>query len=192
MSIDIVPSHAVVGYARTSGVHQQAGLDDQISELEAAGCTNIYAEQISSVDANREQLKAALLFLRSGDEFVVTKPDRLARNTGELVRIVEELSRRGVRVRILSMQIDTQSSTGRLLVTMMAAVATFEREVMLERQKVGIAKAKADGRFKGRPATAKAKSNDVARLAKAGFTASEIQSIAGISRASYYRISKSI
>ena len=187
-----MPSHAVVGYARTSGFHQQAGLDDQISELEAAGCTHIYAEQISSVDANREQLKAALLFLRSGDEFVVTKPDRLARNTGELVRIVEELSSRGVRVRILSMQIDTQSPTGRLLLTMMAAVATFEREVMLERQRVGIARAKADGKFKGRPATAKAKSNDVARLTKAGFTASEIQAIAGISRASYYRISKCI
>ncbi|PIB94724.1 recombinase family protein [Caulobacter sp. FWC2] len=190
MSNDIISSNAIVGYARTSSVEQIAGLEDQICELKAAGCTNIYSEQISSVDANRDRLREALLFLRSGDEFVFTKPDRLARNTSELVRIVDQLSNRGVRVRILSMNIDTQTSTGKLLLTMMGAVAEFEREVMLERQRVGIAKAKADGKFKGRPATARSKSGEIFKLSRAGFTASEIQKLAGVSRASYYRIAK--
>ena len=73
---------------------------------------------------------------------------------------------------------------------MMGAVAEFEREVMLERQRVGIAKAKADGKFKGRPATARSKSGEIFKLSRAGFTASEIQKLAGVSRASYYRIAK--
>lgn len=188
MEIEIAPSKAIVGYARTSQIDQQNGLECQIEELTNAGCTRIYSEQISSVDANRQQLKEALLFLRNGDEFVVTRPDRLARNTAELVRIVDELSSRGVRVRLLSMNIDTQTSTGKLLLTMMGAVATFEREVMLERQKVAIARAKAEGKFKGRAPTARAKSADVYKLNKAGFSATEIQNITGISRASYYRI----
>jgi len=181
-------SHAVVGYARTSGVEQQHGLEAQVSELKAAGCTRIYSEQISSIDANRQQLKEALLFLREGDEFVCTRPDRLARNTSELVRIVDELSNRGVRVRLLSMNIDTQTSTGKLLLTMMGAVATFERDIMLERQRVAIARAKAEGKFKGRAPTARRKSSEVYKLNSAGFSASEIQKITGISRASYYRI----
>jgi len=188
MSIDIIQPHAVVGYARTSSTEQRAGLEDQITELKAAGCTHIYSEQISSVDANRQQLKEALLFLRRGDEFICTKPDRLARSTSELVRIVDELASRGVRVKLLSMNIDTQTSTGRLLLTMMGAVAEFERQVMLERQRVGIAKAKLEGKFKGRPATARRKSPEVLKLIKAGFKASEIQNMTGISRASYYRI----
>jgi DNA invertase Pin-like site-specific DNA recombinase len=188
MSIDIIQSHAVVGYARTSSIEQISGLEDQISELRAAGCTHIYSEQISSVDSNREQLREALLFLRRGDEFICSKPDRLARNTAELVRIVDELSNRGVRVRLLSMNIDTQTSTGRLLLTMMGAVAEFERQVMLERQKIGIARARSEGKFKGRSPTAKSKSVEVVKLSNAGFNASEIQKITGISRASYYRI----
>lgn len=188
MQIDIITTRAIVGYARTSGISQTAGLDDQISELKAAGCTHIYSEQISSVDANREELKKALLFLRQNDEFVCTRPDRLARNTAELVRIVDELSSRGVRVRLLSMNIDTQTSTGKLLLTMMGAVAEFERQIMLERQKVGVAKAKAEGKFKGRAPTARAKSTEVLKLIGAGFKASEIQKMTCISRASYYRI----
>jgi len=182
---------AVVGYARTSTGDQNAGLESQITELKAAGCTRVFSEQVSSVDAARPQLQAALSFLREGDEFVCTKPDRLARSTTELLHVVEELSSRGVRVRLLSMNIDTSSATGKLLLTLMAAVAAFEREIMLERQRAGIAKAKAEGKFKGRAPTARAKSAEVHRLIAAGAKPTDIARLTNISRASYYRIAKS-
>jgi DNA invertase Pin-like site-specific DNA recombinase len=190
MSSENVSSGAVIGYARTSTADQHAGLDDQIAELKAAGCTRIFSEQVSSVDAARPQLQAALQFLRDGDEFVCTKPDRLARSTTELLRIVEELTQRGVRVRLLSMNIDTNSATGKLLLTLMGAVASFEREIMLERQRAGIAKAKAEGKFKGRAPTARAKAAEVHRLVAAGCKPAEIMKLTNISRASFYRIAK--
>lgn len=184
-------SGAVVGYARTSTGDQEAGLESQIEELNAAGCTRIFSEKVSSVDAARPQLQAALSFLREGDEFICSKPDRLARSTTELLRIVEELTSRGVRVRLLSMNIDTSSATGKLLLTLMGAVAAFEREIMLERQRAGIAKAKAEGKFKGRAPTARAKAAEVHRLIAAGAKPADITRLTNISRASFYRIAKS-
>jgi DNA invertase Pin-like site-specific DNA recombinase len=191
MSSENIATGVVIGYARTSTADQHAGLDDQIAELKTAGCTRIFSEQVSSVDAERPQLQAALQFLRDGDEFVCTKPDRLARSTTELLRIVEELAARGVRVRLLSMNIDTSTATGKLLLTLMGAVASFEREIMLERQRAGIAKAKAEGKFKGRAPTARAKAAEVHRLVAAGCKPAEIMKLTNISRASFYRIAKS-
>jgi DNA invertase Pin-like site-specific DNA recombinase len=190
MSSEKASPGAVVGYARTSTNDQEAGLESQIAELEAAGCTRIFSEQVSSVDAARPQLQAALQFLREGDEFVCTKPDRLARSTTELLRVVEELAGRGVRVRLLSMNIDTSTATGKLLLTLMGAVAAFEREIMLERQRAGIAKAKAEGKFKGRAPTARAKAAEVHRLIGAGCKPAEIMKLTNISRASFYRIAR--
>jgi DNA invertase Pin-like site-specific DNA recombinase len=190
MSSENISSGAVIGYARTSTADQHAGLDDQVAELMAAGATRIFSEQVSSVDAARPQLQVALQFLREGDEFVCTKPDRLARSTTELLRTVEELAQRGVRVRLLSMNIDTSTATGKLLLTLMGAVASFEREIMLERQRAGIAKAKAEGRFKGRAPTARAKAAEVHRLVAAGCKPAEIMKLTNISRASFYRIAK--
>jgi DNA invertase Pin-like site-specific DNA recombinase len=192
MSTDISIPGAIVGYARTSTFEQQAGLEAQIEELRAAGCTRIFSEQVSSVDAQRPQLQAALQFLRQGDEFICAKPDRLARSTPELLKIVEDLTQRGVRVRLLSMNIDTSTATGKLLLTLMGAVATFEREVMLERQRAGVAKAKAAGKFKGRAPTAQAKAPEVRRLLAAGCKPAEIMKLTNISRASFYRIAREV
>ncbi|MCI0756246.1 recombinase family protein, partial [Teichococcus vastitatis] len=113
----------LVGYARTSTVDQKAGLEAQLRTLQAAGCERIFSERVSSV-AQRPQLEHALRFLRDGDVLVVAKPDRLARGTGDLLRIVEDLERRGVALRVLSMsgqEIDTRSPTGRLMLTMLGA-----------------------------------------------------------------------
>ena len=178
---------AVVGYARTSSVEQQAGLAAQIAELKSAGCARIFSEQVSSVDAVRPALRAALDFLREGDEFVCTRPDRLARSTVELLRIVEDLTTRGVTVKLLSMNIDTSTATGKLLLTLMAGIATFERELMLERQRHGIASAKAAGKYKGRQPTARAKSAEVLAMASEGKSVAEIVKATSISRASVYR-----
>ena len=179
---------AVVGYARTSTIEQEAGLAAQVAELEAAGCGKVFAEQVSSVDAARPQRKAALDYLREGDTFIVTRPDRLARNTVDLLNTVQGLADQGVRVRILSMDIDTGSATGKLLLTLMAGIAAFERELMLERQRHGIAAAKAAGKYKGRQPTARTQASRVLAMHGEGTGAAEIGRATGISRASVYRI----
>ena len=139
----------------------------------------------------RAALDAALEFVREGDTLVVTKIDRLARSTGHLLEIVRLLEEKGVALRILDFggeAVNTSGPTGKLLLTVFAAFAQFEREMMLERQREGIAKAKAAGKCKGRAPTARVKAPEVKRLREAGVGASEIARKLGIGRASVYRI----
>jgi DNA invertase Pin-like site-specific DNA recombinase len=180
----------IVGYARTSTVEQQAGLEAQERDLKAAGCGKVFAERVSSV-AQRQQLEAALEFVREGDVVVVTKMDRLARSVSDLLSIVAKLEAKGVALRVLSMggqSLDTGNPTGKLMLTMLGAVAEFERGLMLERQREGIAKAKAEGRYTGRAPTAKRQATDVLRLKAEGVRPVDIARQLGIGRASVYRI----
>lgn len=179
-----------VGYARTSTAEQNAGLDAQRRDLGATGCTKLFVEQVSSV-AKREQLEAALDFVREGDTLVVTKLDRLARSTSDLLAIVARLDAKDVALRILDFggsAVDTKSPAGKLMLTVFAATAQFEREVMLQRQREGIAAAKVAGKYKGRAPTAKAQSETVTQLRDEGVGATEIARRLGIGRASVYRI----
>lgn len=180
----------LVGYGRTSTVEQIAGLDEQTRQLAATGCTKVFIEQVSSVAA-RAQLTAAIDFVREGDTLVVTKIDRLARSTTDLLNIVAVLERKCVALRVTDFgggELDTGSPTGRMLLTMMAAIAEFERAIMLERQRVGVAKAKAEGRYRGRVPTARRQSGRVMELRASGLGASAIAANLSISRASVYRI----
>ena len=180
-------SGTLVGYARTSTAEQVAGLEAQVAELEAIGCTKMFTEHVSSVDAQRPALTSALEWVREGDTFIVTKPDRLARSVSDLLKIVEDLKARKVHVRILSMGVDTSSATGTLMLQVLAAVSEFERNIMLERQRAGIAKAKSEGRYKGRVPTARIRTPEVLRLKAEGKTVAQIAEAVGISRASVYR-----
>jgi DNA invertase Pin-like site-specific DNA recombinase len=174
----------IIGYARTSTIDQDAGLEAQHRDLGAAGVEKLFSEQVSSV-AQRPQLAAALDFAREGDVFVVTKLDRLARNVGDLVEITRRLEGKGVALRILQLNLDTSTPTGKLLVNMMGSIAQFERELMLERQREGIAKAKAEGKYKGRQATIdQAKIRELVAL---GIPKARIAKQMGISRESVYR-----
>ena len=178
-----------VGYARTSTTDQDAGLAAQERDLAAAGCTKVYAEQVSSV-AKRERLAAVLDFVREGDVLVVTKPDRLARSTAELLSIVDGLTAKGVGLVVLSMggeRLDTRNPTSKLMLTILAGVATWEREIMLERQREGIAKAKADGKYQGRAPTAMRQAAEVRRLRDEGVAPSDIAKQLRMARASVYR-----
>ena len=180
----------IVGYARTSTVDRTAGLDAQVRDLKAARCTKLFSEQVSSV-ADRAKLTVALNFVREGDTLMVTKADRLARSTRNLLDIVEDLNGRGIGLVILSMggqQIDTRTATGKLMVTMFGAIAAFERDMMLERQREGIARAAAEGKYKGRQPTARAKAGEVHALADRGVTRVQIARQTGIGVASVYRI----
>jgi DNA invertase Pin-like site-specific DNA recombinase len=184
----------LVGYARTSTVDQEAGLDAQIRDLKAAGCEEIFSEKVSSV-ATRAKLEDALTFVRKGDTLCVSKPDRLARSTSNLLAIVERLEKKGAGLRILSMggsEIDTKTATGKMMLTMLAAVAEFERALMLERQIEGIAKAKAEKKYKGRAPTARNQTEAVLKMKAAGHKPAMIVEELGISMASYFRILKAV
>lgn len=179
----------IVGYGRTSTLDQKAGLEAQKRDLEAAGCERLFMEQVSSVDMKeRAKLAEALDFIREGDTLVVTKLDRLARSVAHLIEITRQVEAKGAQLRILAMNIDTGTANGRLMLNLLASVAEFEREIMLERQREGIAKAKAEGRYQGRPATAQAKEAEVKELHRQGVGATEIAKRVGIGRASVYRI----
>ena len=177
----------IIGYGRTSTADQTAGLAGQERDLKAAGATKIFSEQVSSV-TQRARLAACLAFLREGDVLMVTKPDRLARSTAELLAIEADLSKRGVGLVILSMggeRLDTRNPTSKLMLTILAGVATWEREIMLERQREGIAKAKAEGKYKGRPASIDAyEVKRVARLVGPAAAAKQL----GIARSTVYRL----
>ena len=138
--------------------------------------------------ATRPQLEAALDWVREGDVLIVTKLDRLARSVADLVAITEALKRKGVGLRILAMNLDTSTPTGKLMVNLLGSIAEFERELMLERQREGIAKAKAEGKYQGRQPTARRKSADVLKLRAEGRSANDIVNSLGISRASVFRI----
>lgn len=179
----------LIGYARTSTLDQKAGIDAQVRDLNAVGCDKVFQEQVSSVDVvNREQLAVALEFIREGDTLVVTKLDRLARSVAHLLSVLDALKAKGAELRILNMGIDTGTPTGKLMLTMLGGVAEFEREIMLERQREGIAKAKAEGKYKGRKPTAQAKAEEVKALVAQGIGGTEIAKRLGIGRASVYRI----
>ena len=178
----------LVGYARVSTKEQD--LTGQLDKLTAAGCTRIFEEKKSGVDREREQLAALLEYVREGDTVVCCKLDRIARSTKHLLEIVETLQAAGVGLRILGTDIDTTTSTGKLMLTMLGAIATFEREIMLERQRDGIELAKLEGKYKGRKATAQAKSGEVLELLETGLTKQAVADRLGIGIASVYRIAK--
>jgi DNA invertase Pin-like site-specific DNA recombinase len=177
-----------IGYARTSTLDQVAGFEAQRRDLEAAGCEKIFSEQVSSVTV-RPQLAAALDYLRDGDILIASKIDRLARSVPDLLRIVEQATARGAKVEILALgSLDRASVNGKLILTVLGAIAAFEREMMLERQREGIAAAKAAGKYKGRKPTARNQAEQVRTLAAEGVSKVEIAHRLGMHRASVYRV----
>ena len=177
-----------IGYARTSTVRQEAGLMAQLRQLlEREGCEEVFSEQVSSVE-HRGQLDAALRMLRNGDVLVITRLDRFARSLEHALCLERKISERGAALKILDLNIDTGTPTGRLLFSMIGAIAQFEREIMLERQREGIAKARAEGKYKGRAPTARAKTTEVKALHEQGIGAAEIARRLKIGRASVYRV----
>jgi DNA invertase Pin-like site-specific DNA recombinase len=177
----------IVGYARTSTVEQEAGFDAQLRALKEAGAEKVFQEQVSSVQ-QRAELMRALDFVREGDVFLVTKLDRLARSVEHLISIVDTLERKKVTLRIQNLNLDTSTPTGKLMLNVMGSIAQFEREIMLERQREGIAKAKAEGKYKGRAPTARIKADRVRELKANGMTVAAIAKELKISVRSTWRI----
>ncbi|WPZ03078.1 recombinase family protein [Blastomonas marina] len=181
-----------IGYARTSTFDQKAGFESQIEKLGKAGCEKVFSEQVSSV-AERQQLTLALDFAREGDALVIVRLDRLARSTRDLLEIIAKLEAKKVGLRVLDFggtEMDTQSPTGKLVLTMFGAIAQFERELMKSRQREGIERAKREGKYRGRQPTARRKLPEIVSLKEEGLTPPEIATRLNLSRASVYRLLK--
>jgi DNA invertase Pin-like site-specific DNA recombinase len=139
------------GYARVSTDGQS--LASQDAELRAAGCAKVYAEKITGAHSNRPELAKVLKRLDTGDVLIVTRLDRLARSTRDLLNILDDIAKRGAGFKSLhDAWADTTSAHGRLMVTILAGLAEFERELILARTSDGRARAKACGVRFGRPA----------------------------------------
>jgi DNA invertase Pin-like site-specific DNA recombinase len=179
---------AIIGYARVSTTDQN--LEAQLEQLQAVKCDRIYQEKASGVRQDRPELSAMLDYAREGDTVICCKLDRIARSTKHLLEIVEGLEKKKVSFKVLNINLDTGTPTGKLMLSMLAAIGQFEREMMLERQREGIRIAKEAGAYKGRKATARAKSEDVIRLISEGLTKEATAERLGIGVASVYRILK--
>ena len=173
------------GYARVSSAEQDTAI--QVTALKAAGCTVIREEKVSGTTTQgRTELLTILEFIRPGDTLVVTRIDRLARSIADLQDIVRRLKAKGVALQATEQPIDTSSAAGKAFLDMLGVFAEFETNLRRERQMEGIAKAKAENRYKGRRP-----SIDVAKIRQMrdqGHGATEIAKALNIGRASVYRL----
>ena len=179
----------LVGYARTSTCEQQAGLDAQVRDLKAAGCEEIFSEQVSAV-AQRDRLSEALRFVRRGDTLVCCKPDRLARSTTDLLRIVDDLDRRGVGLIMLSMggQRSTHESDWQADGDHVGGHCRIRARTSPGEPTRRGSEGKAGKRYKGRQPTARAKAAEVIKFDAEGLQRTQIARRTGIGVASVYRV----
>ena len=179
---------AIIGYARVSTIEQT--LDLQRDALLAAGATNIYEDKASGKTADRPELVHCLRALRESDTLVVWRLDRLGRNLQDLIRIVNELDERGVKLKSVKESIDTGGPTGKLVFHMFAALAEFERELIRERTLAGLEAARARGRHGGRPPALDAKQRKaaLAMMKNRDMSVAEISRQFGVSRSTLYSI----
>ncbi|WP_375504448.1 recombinase family protein [uncultured Jatrophihabitans sp.] len=178
----------LIGYARVSTPDQN--LDRQIDELRAHGCERIFSEAASGKrGADRPQWHACLAHLRAGDTLVVVELSRLGRNTGDLGRLLDHLDEQRVGLRILNLGVDTATPAGRLVFTIVGAVAAMERELLVERTQSGLAAARARGRVGGRRRSfTSAQEREAQRLYDLRqLTVDQIASAVGTSTTTLYR-----
>ena len=138
----------IVGYVRVSSFEQNE--ERQFNELKDFGVEKFFSEKISARAKVRPQFEEMMRFLREGDILVVSEFSRLARSTADLLKIVEFLNQKGVEVKSLKEQLDTSTPQGKFMLTIFGAIAEFERDLLLQRQREGIKIAQAAGKYKGR------------------------------------------
>lgn len=137
-----------IGYARVSTIDQD--LDTQIAKLKAEGCGIIRSEKVSGASRDgRAELATIIDFLRPGDELVVTRLDRLGRDTRDVLNLIHECEQRGAFVTVLDPHVSTRGEMGHIVLTVLGMVAQMERRFIKERQREGIEKAKSEGVYRG-------------------------------------------
>jgi len=176
---------ALIGYARVSTTDQD--LDGQRAKLELAGCSVIRSEKVSAASrAGRDELQTIIEFLRPGDELIVTRLDRLGRDTRDVLNIVYECEQRGASVTVLDPLVSTKGEMGQMVITVLGMVAQMERRFIKERQREGIQRAKERGIYKG--GAARLDHDQIRKLKADGLGPSEISRLVGCSRMQVYRI----
>ena len=175
-----------VGYVRVSTVGQNTARQEVL--MEELGAERVYIDRMSGKNTSRPALRQMLEFVREGDVVVVESISRFARNTRDLLALVEQLAIKGVEFVSKKEANDTMTPSGKFMLTIFGAVAELEREYILQRQKEGIAIAKANGTYKGRPPTACPDFDRVVTLWQSGeVTAQEAARRLGISPSTFYR-----
>lgn len=176
---------ARIGYARVSTTDQD--LDIQVAKLKAEGCEMVRSEKVSGGSlAGRDQLAIIIDFLRPGDELVVTRLDRLGRDTRDVLNLIHECEKRGAHVTVLDPHVSTRGEMGHVVLTVLGMVAQMERRFIKERQREGIERAKANGMYRGgKQRFDRAK---IAKLKAEGLGAAAISKAVGCSRMQVYRV----
>lgn len=179
-----------IGYARVSTDDQK--MDLQRDALTAAGCEKVFTDTASGAKAERPGLADALAFARKGDSLVVWRLDRLGRSLPELVKIVGELEAAGVGFESTTERIETSTAAGRLVFHVFAALAEFERRLIVERTMAGLAAARARGRKGGRPGLSAEKIAAIQSLAASGRGPAQVCKALGIGRSTFYKHSNTV
>jgi DNA invertase Pin-like site-specific DNA recombinase len=180
---------ALVGYARVSTVDQDLSI--QKISLKKAGCIKIFSEKKSATKKEgRTALDNCLQYLREGDTLLVTRIDRLSRSLKDLQNMVYHLKQEGIELKATEQPIDTKTASGKAFLDMLGVFAEFETNLRHERQLEGIAKAKKEGKYKGRKPTAMAKTEQVITLVQEGYSREVVASTLNLGIASVYRILK--
>jgi DNA invertase Pin-like site-specific DNA recombinase len=180
-----------IGYARVSTEEQS--LDMQLDALRAAGCDRVFEDRASGAKEDRPGLAQALDFAREGDELVVWRLDRVGRSLPHLVKIIDDMRDRGIGFRSVTENIETQTPDGRLVMHIFASLAEFERDLIRERTRSGLAAARARGRKGGRPPLSVDKIAALQALwASKTMTADQISEQLGIHRATVFKYTKQL
>ena len=182
-----------IGYARVSTLDQN--LDLQLDALKLSGCEEIFEEKVSAASKERHQLSRLFSILRKGDSVVVWKLDRLGRSLRDLIGLISKMKDLGVTFISIQDSIDTSTATGRFTFNIFASLAEFEREIISERTKAGLAATRARGRKGGRPADFSKETINKIKAVKILYdqqdkSVHEIASDLSISRATAYRFLK--
>ena len=174
-----------VGYGRVSSYGQS--LDVQLEKLKV--CDKVFSEKKSGTNDKREQLQLALDFVRDGDEFWVTKMDRIGRNTRELLNIIHKLESKGVTLKVLDQSIDTSTSVGKLMISVLGSISQFENVIRKERQMDGIELARNRGvRFGRNNKLTEVQIQEMKQKRQEGMLIKDLMSGYGLSKASVYRL----
>lgn len=172
-----------VGYARVSTASQAESLRAQSLELETAGCERVFTDIASGARSDRLGLAAAVEYLRAGDTLTVTRLDRLGRTTVDTLKTVRDLDARGIRVTASDLDLDTATPAGKLVVSVLASLAEWERDTLRERTRAGLEHARAQGRQGGRPPALTPDQSDAALAAlRGGMSVAEVARFHNVSR----------